>query len=393
MSRAGSPRRVGRARPVARLPPMTAPTVSSRRLRLPVAALVLLAAAGRAAAAELPPLEVVEASAGRVHPMLVHFPIALLLVAGVVELFRFVTRREQPSALAFGCLVFGALGAAAAAGSGWLYAEHDPPGRRVAELLEWHRWTAVVCAAAALLAIPAALLRRGAEGGARVWIYRVLISVAVVGAGGAGHLGGELVYGEGYALEPLADHYDWGETGADEARDEDVPDPDARLDDALAGDDTGDAGAPDPDDLLGGALAGLGDGPPDADAPVDDASRDAVDGVPAEPVTLEFVAHVQPILEARCFGCHGPEKQKGRLRLDRPEEIWGDDAEDWVVVPGDAAASAVYERITLPPDDIDVMPPEDEGEPLTAEQIALIGAWIEGGARWDGVEVPAPAGD
>ena len=320
-------------------------TYPSMLRRMVAASLVLSLAAAQTRAADLPPADVVQMSAGRLHPLLVHFPIALLVVAGTVEFTRWVFRRKEPSPLVFGCLVFGALGAAAAAGSGWLYALHEHPGRSVEELVEWHRWTGVVTASAALLCIPVALARRQAEGGFVVFAYRFLFTVAVVGAGGAGHLGGDLMYGEGFVTEPLADHYGWVA--------EDEPAPRVPVEPVTT--------------------------------PVDDEPA-AAEVVHTSP---EFTADILPLFEARCFECHGERKQKGKLRLDAAEFVWGDDPARWEIVPGDSAASSVYERISLPADDIDIMPPE--GQPLSAEEIALVKAWIDGGARWDGAEVPAVA--
>ena len=37
---------------------------------------------------------------------------------------------------------------------------------------------------------------------------------------------------------------------------------------------------------------------------------------PAMAERIDFNSQVKPILEARCYKCHGEEKQKGRLRLD-----------------------------------------------------------------------------
>ena len=34
---------------------------------------------------------------------------------------------------------------------------------------------------------------------------------------------------------------------------------------------------------------------------------------------IDFVKEVRPILEARCFECHGPESQKSSFRLDLRE--------------------------------------------------------------------------
>lgn len=93
--------------------------------------------------------------------------------------------------------------------------------------------------------------------------------------------------------------------------------------------------------------------------------------------SVDFGRDILPILENRCFGCHGPEKQKSHLRFDKLEvalELPG------VIVPGKAEESEMWLRISLPADDIDIMPPK--GDPLTAEQIELIKAWIDGGAEW-----------
>ena len=50
------------------------------------------------------------------------------------------------------------------------------------------------------------------------------------------------------------------------------------------------------------------------------------------------------------------------------------------LVPGNPAASELFVRMSLPPDDIDIMPPE--GELLSPEDIATVRAWIESGAAF-----------
>ena len=90
---------------------------------------------------------------------------------------------------------------------------------------------------------------------------------------------------------------------------------------------------------------------------------------------------VQPILNAKCTNCHGEEKQKGKLRLDSLEEVLkGSDGEN--VIPGKVEDSLMTLRITLPKDDDEVMPPEDEPQ-LTKEEIEVIKFWVQSGARGD----------
>ena len=84
-------------------------------------------------------------------------------------------------------------------------------------------------------------------------------------------------------------------------------------------------------------------------------------GVPsvlAEEATI-YDKVIKPLFEARCVECHGPDKQKGKLRLDTPEHIsGGSDGE--AIVAGNAAESLVLERVLLPEDDDEAMPPKGE---------------------------------
>jgi mono/diheme cytochrome c family protein len=99
---------------------------------------------------------------------------------------------------------------------------------------------------------------------------------------------------------------------------------------------------------------------------------------------VDFVKEIQPILEKSCLQCHGPEKQKGGLRLDTKEGALKGGKDAVSITPGDAAKSDLYHRITLPKDDDDVMP--SKGDLLTKAQTDLIRDWINQGANWpDGV--------
>ena len=96
-----------------------------------------------------------------------------------------------------------------------------------------------------------------------------------------------------------------------------------------------------------------------------------------------FAHEVRPILAKNCFQCHGPnEKQrKADLRLDVKEGVFGDLDGGHPVVPGDAAASLMWQRLTTEDKD-DHMPPLETGKMLTEEELAKIKAWIDGGAAW-----------
>lgn len=95
---------------------------------------------------------------------------------------------------------------------------------------------------------------------------------------------------------------------------------------------------------------------------------------------IDFTASIQPILESSCVECHGPDKQKGRLRLDLREHALTTDEENAVISRGKADDSELYRRIILPDDDEERMP--YDAAPLTAQQKALIRDWINQGAAW-----------
>jgi len=80
------------------------------------------------------------------------------------------------------------------------------------------------------------------------------------------------------------------------------------------------------------------------------------------------------ILNDHCVECHGPDKQKGKLRLDSRE------AALHAIKPGNAEESELLIRVSLPADDVDIMPAK--GDPLTPEQVAILQKWIAAGAEW-----------
>ncbi len=107
----------------------------------------------------------------------------------------------------------------------------------------------------------------------------------------------------------------------------------------------------------------------------------------AEPAT--FGSRVVPILEKNCTVCHGAEKQKAELRLDSHAAILIGAKSGEILKPGNAKASELMRRITLPEADDDVMP--SDGKPhLRPEEIAVLEKWIAAGAPAT-AEFDAPA--
>jgi hypothetical protein len=102
------------------------------------------------------------------------------------------------------------------------------------------------------------------------------------------------------------------------------------------------------------------------------------------PSTVEFNRDIRPILSDACFACHGPDakKRKADLRLDTEAGAFAALSEGrHAFVAHQRDKSEVYRRITS----LDAkkrMPPASVARQLTAHEIALLGRWIEQGARW-----------
>jgi mono/diheme cytochrome c family protein len=99
---------------------------------------------------------------------------------------------------------------------------------------------------------------------------------------------------------------------------------------------------------------------------------------------VTFATDIKPIFEKSCFGCHGPEKAKGKLRLDSLSAALKGGEDGKVVEPGHSADSVLVQNVAHlgEPDDF-MPPPKNKGNipPLTPEQIGLIRAWIDSGAK------------
>src|SRR5581483_4530433 len=92
-----------------------------------------------------------------------------------------------------------------------------------------------------------------------------------------------------------------------------------------------------------------------------------------------YVARVQPIFTERCVTCHGPTKQKSGLRLDSYGWLMRGGKHGAVVAVGNAQGSDLFRRVTLSPDHDDFMP-KGKKQPLSPDQLKLIGLWIGDGA-------------
>jgi hypothetical protein len=102
-------------------------------------------------------------------------------------------------------------------------------------------------------------------------------------------------------------------------------------------------------------------------------SADASDDVPPD-----YAKQIAPLLTKYCAGCHDAENHEGDFVLDNYQALDKGGKHGPAVLAGDAAASRMYRSIARQAEPF--MPPEDSPQPK-AEEVALIKAWIDAGAK------------
>jgi uncharacterized membrane protein len=266
---------------------------------------------------------------GRMHVVVVHFPIALLLVAGAIELWRSLRRSPAASPTAIACLILGALGGAVSIAMGYLHQGFGNYGGEQLAVLRRHEWLGYITigvAIACLLPLVVHRYNQERRTALRVYRYGAVLCAALVAV--TGHFGGTLTHGPGYLTELVF------------------------------------APAPDPNvNLVAVSL--------------DDAMKRTVK-FPADG-KIDFIRDVQPVFAQSCYECHGPSKRRGALRLDnKPMTFEGGNSGPAIVI-GDSKQSNLIKRV-LGEGHEKRMPIGKP--PLPDEQIRILKAWIDQGAKW-----------
>jgi hypothetical protein len=117
------------------------------------------------------------------------------------------------------------------------------------------------------------------------------------------------------------------------------------------------------------------------------AEEKAMDASKLPPVAtktgVSYATDIKPLLEKSCFKCHGPEKQKSKLRLDSLEAAikGGENGPD--IIAGKSDKSPIVYAVAHAGEEDDFMPPPKSKDTpaLTKEQVSLVRAWIDQGAK------------
>ena len=101
-------------------------------------------------------------------------------------------------------------------------------------------------------------------------------------------------------------------------------------------------------------------------------------GLSARAEPARFQDQIKPLLDQKCISCHGPDKQKGGLRLDSRAAALKGGEHGPALVPGDGQKSLLLQAVRHATKDL-AMPPKEK---LPAKDVAALEAWVKAGAPW-----------
>ena len=240
---------------------------------------------------------------GRLHPLVVHLPIGILLLAFLLEvLSRFRGYKKLSKAVPIS-IALGSVSAILASISGWLLSQeggYDEP------LIDQHKYSGLATAALALILLAIfywiKLFNKAQRNKIRLLAFIPLVVLISV----TGHLGGSLTHGEDFLFSAESN------STAEQT----------------------------PSKII---------------LPTDINQ------------TIIYNDLVQPLLESKCYSCHSSNKQKGKLRLDGEEWILKGGKNGEIITNGNPSESEISQRLSLPIEDKEHMPPRAKDQLTSGE--------------------------
>jgi uncharacterized membrane protein len=234
---------------------------------------------------------------GRIHPLILHFPIVLLLMAVA---FSWLPKKQWVESGRF-LLLLGTNLAGITVVAGLILASEDYEGNS----LNWHKWLGIT---SFTLSIGIYFLLKHQSKSLKYSTSALAVALLLTG-----HFGANLTHGSDFLLAPLL---------------------------------------------------------------VKEAQMVSMDDAEV------FRDMVQPIFEAKCISCHNEGKFKGELRLDHIEGLKKGGESGPFFLPGDPENSLFLQKIHLPLEDEDHMPPKNKSQ-LTEEEIETLKLWVTLGGDFE----------
>ncbi|MDH4092153.1 MAG: cytochrome C [Cyclobacteriaceae bacterium] len=248
---------------------------------------------------------------GRLHPLVLHFPIVLIMLALLFEILRFYKTVAVGERVMLFLLIAAAVSTLTSVGAGFLlFASGDYSG----SLIEQHFWAGAITASVVSTTVALYFMYRNSVRFYAFYLSGLFISNAAVAY--ASHLGGSVTHGQHY----LTDHFQ----------------------------------------LIVSDLSSAEKKP--------------------ESQMLVYEDMIAPILEWKCLSCHNAERSKGDLVMTSYQNLLGKGKSGQpALTPGFPDKSELFNRVVLPENHDDHMPPEGK-TPLREDEQALLKYWIESGA-------------
>ena len=260
---------------------------------------------------------------GRLHPLIVHFPISLLIIAALLELISLRNFQSKYRAGISLLVLIGSLSAILSAAFGYQLAQEQGT---TGSTLDLHQQLGI--ATAFLSALLLFVLHRVSKNNqkARILVFRSVLFLAAIGVSLTGHFGGSLTHGEDFLTETLP----WNPEQSEIEK-----------------------------------------------TPINLALYESELNPERE---MKLIGEVRMVLAHNCYKCHSGAKIEGELRLDEKAYAFEGGENGPVIIPGNPSESELIRRINLKKGHKDVMP--SKGQPLSKQEKELLALWIEKGAPW-----------
>lgn len=231
---------------------------------------------------------------GHFHPMLVHLPIGMFFMAGILHFF-YAQKQVEMRPIVVQILIWTSAFSVISAAMGWSLAqsgEYDP------STLQIHQWLGI---STCVLSVGLTCVMRA---GLSIRITNLLFILGLLCLSITGHYGGNLTHGSDYLTASL-------------------PTPTREM--------------------LGIKM---------------EKEAEEVPKITNLKEAIVYTQLVKPILTQRCISCHNAEKQKGKLRLDAPNFILAGGEDGPIIAAGKPSESELIKRLLLEQNDEHHMPPK-----------------------------------